>query len=570
MATLPDASTLGMPTPQASSSVASYKATTGMEDAGAQSMMRIAGYAKEMAHEFDQEQKKINETRAEDAYNKLAEKRLALTYGENGFSTKKSADAVTQPLFKNYTTEFKTSTKNIADGLDNNEQKALFNRRAAMAGTQYQQDILQHLAREGDVYHKQVLSTSITTAAQESASNPSTVYGNLVRVNALLDKEGMRSGATPEAIAQAKLAASTDIHGTVLNELMSLNQSQQSRAYFNEHKDQIDPTKWDSIRKSLDHVSVKNDSLVLAQELQGTGSLTSQLKTLDGQFKDGKISAEIYDATRTRVEHNWQMQKVRQAESEKFVIGQSQDWLLQNPNKTIMDLPPNLYNGLKNTGHLATISNFAKTGRFDNDPKAWLEFTSMPPRELAAMTPDELFVKYRGKFDDAHLEKAGALMNAAKNPDDAKHANVVTLNETVKRSAQAAGIIPWAGSTNKEQAKNYAAYESEVDMRTKLFEQSQLGGKRPANADEVRKITDSVLMDKVFVDKFGFDPEKPMYQVEQDQLKNTYVKVGGKEIKLTSIPAQQRMTIISKLRQRGLPVNEQAIAELWVKAGSPQ
>jgi len=193
----------------------------------------------------------------------------------------------------------------------------------------------------------------------------------------------------------------------------------------------------------------------------------------------------------------------------------------------------------------------------------------MPRGELASMTADEMFVKYRGKLDDAHLEKAGAMLQAAKDPDAAKHAEVVTVNEAVKRGAKKSGIIPWTGTPSSKQAEAYADYETEIDRRTKAFE-SSLGGKRPANSDEVSKIVDGVLMDKVFVQEFGRDPQKPTYQLKPSDIKNAYVKVGETEVKVTDIPPAQRMDIISELRKRKMPVNEQIIADYWLRAGSPK
>lgn len=566
MPKLPDSTSLGnRPVAQPTTGVVSYTPTTGMEGATAQSLMSVGNDMTQLSGVFEQETQRIDTLRAEDAYNQLSAKRLDLTYSQdNGFKNKKGADAVTTPLLQNYTEQFKQAADSISEGLGNDQQKELFKRRAGVANVQYQQDILQHLSTESDVYRNQVLKTAMSTSQQESAANPTTVPANLVRLNALIDQQPGLDDATKN---EAKLEASSGIHTAVLNELLSQNQSSQARAYFAEHQSEIDPTHWDNIRKSMEQVSVKNDSLVLSQQLTQVGGLQAQIKTLNQQFNDGKISAEVVDATRTRLEHNWQMNKAQQAEGEKSIMGAAQDYLLKNPDATINDLPLNLYNGLKNTGNLSTINAFAKSGRFDNDPQAWLEFTSMPKAEIANMTADELYTKYRGKFDDAHLEKAGAMLQAAQDPEAAKHAGIVTVNEAVKRGAQDAGIIPWNGKPNDKQAQAYAAYETEIDQRTKAYEQSTLGGKRAANAEEVKKITDDVLMNKVYTPGFFSDTQKPTFQLQPSEIKDAYVKVGNEEVKLTSVPATQRAQIIGELRRRGRPVTEQAVAEYWIKGG---
>jgi hypothetical protein len=60
-----------------------------------------------------------------------------------------------------------------------------------------------------------------------------------------------------------------------------------------------------------------------------------------------------------------------------------------------------------------------------------------------------------------------------------------------------------------------------------------------------------------------------MFQLTEEQLELAYVNVGGEEIRLAQIPANERTDIIETLNRRGLPVNEMAIATMWVQAGKP-
>ena len=78
---------------------------------------------------------------------------------------------------------------------------------------------------------------------------------------------------------------------------------------------------------------------------------------------------------------------------------------------------------------------------------------------------------------------------------------------------------------------------------------------------------DGITMDKVYVDEWGRDPEKPLALLTPDQLGKAYVKSGGREVKLSSVPAADREAIIRGRRARGLPVTEQAIVDTYVKAG---
>jgi hypothetical protein len=77
-------------------------------------------------------------------------------------------------------------------------------------------------------------------------------------------------------------------------------------------------------------------------------------------FKDGKISAEVRDATVQRAEHNYTQRKALQDEGNKAAMGSFQEWIIKNPGKPIVDAPANLYNWAKGQGQLAGLDGFAK------------------------------------------------------------------------------------------------------------------------------------------------------------------------------------------------------------------
>lgn len=118
------------------------------------------------------------------------------------------------------------------------------------------------------------------------------------------------------------------------------------------------------------------------------------------------------------------------------------------------------------------------------------------------------------------------------------------------------------GIDKKRQPEQAAAFALEIDRRVRA-ESAAKGGK-DLTPDEKQRVIDSTMMDKVFVDEWGRDPQLPLALVKPDALGNAYVNVQGQPIKLNSIPATDRMQIISALRKRNLPVTEQSIAELYM------
>ena len=226
---------------------------------------------------------------------------------------------------------------------------------------------------------------------------------------------------------------------------------------------------------------------------------------------------------------------------------------------------------------LSAVMGFAdtvrKSGGAVHNPEAWAQVLSMPRESLAAMSPIEFFREFRPHLDDAHLEKGYALLNDARGEvgTDAKHLEVITTANRVKKAAIDAGLLPATGKANDNEVKAFAQFERLVDDRVRQFEATDLQGKRKANSAELQQIIDGTLMDKVFVSRTGwFDREVIAGLAAPEDLTRAYVNVGGQEVRVAQIPANQRAVIASKLQSRGLPVTEQRIAELWVAAGRPQ
>ena len=226
---------------------------------------------------------------------------------------------------------------------------------------------------------------------------------------------------------------------------------------------------------------------------------------------------------------------------------------------------------------LSAVMGFAdtvrKSGGAVHNPETWAQVLSMPRESLAAMSPIEFFREFRPHLDDAHLEKGYALLNDARGEvgTDAKHLEVITTANRVKKAAIDAGLLPATGKANDNEVKAFAQFERLVDDRVRQFEATDLQGKRKANSAELQQIIDGTLMDKVFVSRTGWiDREVIAGLAAPEDLTRAYVNVGGQEVRVAQIPANQRAVIASKLQGRGLPVTEQRIAELWVAAGRPQ
>lgn len=191
-------------------------------------------------------------------------------------------------------------------------------------------------------------------------------------------------------------------------------------------------------------------------------------------------------------------------------------------------------------------------------------FELSDPRKLQTMTRAEVesqWTKIGIANTNSLLTKWDALQGKVEG------ATILQTDDLIKGSATKMGILPSTGKPNGDQALGFFNYQRTIAEKVTAFEAADLQGRRKASPEEVRRIVQQVELDKVYTDNFGPDKQKPVAQLTPDQMVNAYVKVGQEEIQLSQIPSTQRALIIQALRTAGKPVNEQNIADYWVRGG---
>lgn len=379
-------------------------------------------------------------------------------------------------------------------------------------------------------------------------------------------------GDTNSEIAKAtRQSYLTGAHANVIQKMIVGNESGKARDYLQsaERMGEIDPSKSKPLYDMVKTAGVTDEALKLSMSLKG--GFNAKLSQLEALYKEGKVTAEVFEKAQQNIEHKWTIQKAQQAEYEKTVIGNSTDWFVQNQGSSILDFQkaqPALYEQLKNNGHLSGLVSFAKANKVENDPTTWANLLTNQ-QELKSMTPNEIFNTYRFKLDDQHLEKAYAINAALNGSKDEQHLSIMSTSDMVKDSAVRLGVLPATGKANDTQAKGFNDFQLAIDAKVAAYENGELGGKRKASQQELKKILQEVEMDKVYKSRTGwFDKaDVPVASMKPEDLQHAYVKVGDEEISLAAIPANQRALIIPALRSAGKPITEQNIANYWVRGG---
>jgi len=134
-----------------------------------------------------------------------------------------------------------------------------------------------------------------------------------------------------------------------------------------------------------------------------------------------------------------------------------------------------------------------------------------------------------------------------------------TLQQRIDQSLSAFPDINLDSEDGKAMA---GQFQADVDRRVR---EESLAKKRKLTPDEEQLIVDRATLDRVYVDEWGSDPQLPVGMLSSEQLEDAYVTVQNRNIRLSSIPADDRLQIISALRQSGIFPTEQQIATLYLQ-----
>jgi hypothetical protein len=198
----------------------------------------------ELYQAFEEESRRINKVRTEDAFTELRNAQIDLSIGEeNGFQGLKSGDAVKRPVLKEWTGKFDETAESISSGLQNEEQKSAFKLRADAARSQFSQDILQHLGRENTVYQTQVMDSTVDAERNASSmhwNSPGDVMASLERVKMAVNSYADANGLTGDVKEGAYIKRASKVHAEVIGQAMNNGNPEYAELWFKTHRKEID------------------------------------------------------------------------------------------------------------------------------------------------------------------------------------------------------------------------------------------------------------------------------------------------------------------------------------------
>lgn len=267
---------------------------TPVGDLGAPDRARVAlgdaeiGFGSSIEVAAQHEQDRQNILAAEDAYTKLKNKQLDLTFGKDGFTTLKGGAAINPKVFPDYEERFGAAAAEIADGLANGEQRALFAQRAGVANVQYKEGILRHVMQENDTYATDVFNGITATAIRSATANwnsPVEVAAEFQRVDEALKNRAERQHWPDEYTESQRLKVHGAIHDAVISQADASGNYAYAADWYENHKGDIDKPTAEKlqviVRNGRENQAVADYSTMLRQANNGLPALYELRKRVE-------------------------------------------------------------------------------------------------------------------------------------------------------------------------------------------------------------------------------------------------------------------------------------------------
>lgn len=361
-------------------------------------------------------------------------------------------------------------------------QRKMFNQVASRRLQTAMTQVDSHAMQQAKVYNIGESKARVTASVQDAVANasswnmkdadgkvsgPYSLYKEtaISEINSLADIMGLPAGSSQRK--ELVLSATTQIASEVVKGMVANNQATEAREYLASviKSKEVNPTNVDELQNLVKTAGLKDESLRLSMTVKG--SLTEQLNTVDQMFKDGKISAEVRDATAQRFQNDYTVKKTIENDGNKAMLGTFQDWIIKNPGRPIINAPPELYSWAKAHGQLAELDRYAGRGGGAGDRLDELKERGIM-LQLSIDDPENFLKQFKenGFLNRMTLGNAGIreLQNIAISMLQNNGKRKVVFDSKILQDAIPAAINK-PGAANKEKKDAFVAITAEASAR---------------------------------------------------------------------------------------------------------
>lgn len=420
--------------------------------------------------------------------------------------------------------------------------QSLNRRQAASLG-----QVAQFVEVEKEKHADNTYAANVDTTVQFGVTSGD-VAGAAARVRSLAALKGARKGYTTEQTQAETLKNLSQLHIAQIAKLTELpGGAAVADAYYQANKAEVGFAQQPKIEQVI-KAEVDNQFATQFAAQQADKPLNQQLTAAAAITDPAKREKAL-----TQIKNNYSLVKEAQREVESKFADQA--WQLVGQGKRVPEAILSSMDGKERVQLQEHLRAKAERGPVapKTDPADHARLVDMMLNDPEAFKKERIVA---AKLSPSDLEQFAAKQQAVRSASP-KQDSMLT------DEARVSGALVGAGIDAKKKPELAYQVRTEIDRRVRA-ESAALGGK-DLSADQKQRVIDSVLMDKVYVNEWGSDPQKPLSTVSADQLPKAYVRVNGEDVLISTVPATDRALITASLRRGGQTPSEQSIVEVYLR-----
>lgn len=462
-----------------------------------------------------------------------------------------------------------------AHGLANDAQRREFRARAAPLLSQWHGQLNRHEYQEADHLDQETTKAGIDSF-QQGASNhyndPDALMTDVAYSESILERRGERAGWSPEILSSAKQAARSGIYVSALDQFRD-NESTAAHAYFEAHKDEIDPKNRARLAHNFEIAGDTEMAESLAAKAFQTGSLTAG----NDEIQDTKdVPQTIKNAAKTSLEEKFNDQAKQAAIADQSLKTQADPYFKQGgfqvsaiPSKIRGSMSSDLYLAYERVQN-QRLQEIRTARRFtidDADPVDLAAYYDAMDQPDEVLSNYDFFKSFAGKVPPALIAQGQSANVAAsrrivafrqgQDQELAKH-----RDDDIRKSAfLSMAIESKMLSTDDEIATKdqKASYVKTTAQAAALVSSEEAAKKRRLTDPEIRDLTKHLFMKGRLSKNWASDPETFVGESFGDP--NFYLKEPG-DLAMTDV---ERGQVIDALKAKGIEPTDDAIRDLFIR-----
>ena len=511
------------------------------------------GLAKRIDDIRREEANKADQIAILDADQKLAQLETDLLYNsQTGAVNKKGKDAFAVP--DDVSTRYKDGVSEIEKGLNGDFQKRSFQDLSVKRGLFIDRTVQKHVSTQSRAYDEEVTTSYIANernAAMENFDNEDRIKLSVDRQRGAILSHGDRNGLSSETMDLRTADMESKTYSDIITKVLNGGADARGKEYYAKYKDKIIGDDKVRIEKILQQSVLMGDGQRSADKIMAKTDNSTDALAAARSIQDPKLRDETVSRVKQRLAEEKVIKRDNEESNYQVAFGaiENQKSMDAIPKDVLDTLSETTKRNLKD--HLAKLLS-GKPAETDFDTYYNLEQMAGSPATKDKFLQLNL-MSLRHRLSDVDFKKFSSMQNGVRKGETKELDGIETKTSIVSNSLAQAGVKLGKGA-NADDVKKSNQFRRAVDKL--VVERKDATGKKVTNED-LRQITDNLMLEVITGKSFiFFDQKKRFFELAPGDTPM---------VRFKDIPDNERSSIESSLRRRGIPTTEENVTKIYVQ-----